>query len=83
MTEPLCGKIAEETLLDKQILIKIDLDMQITKPLGKETIEMAKQSVLVEQYTDYDKKGQRPQIGDFNPFDTCYIISSRKSGFYH
>lgn len=83
LTEPLCGKIAEETLLDKQILIKIDLDMQITKPLGKETIEMAKQSVLVEQYTDYDKKGQRPQIGDFNPFDTCYIISSRKSGFYH
>jgi len=83
LTEPLCGKIAEEVLTSKKIIMKIDLDMQIVKPLSRDLLELARDHVLIEQYTDYDKKGQRPQIGDFNPFDTCFIISSRDSSFYH
>lgn len=83
LTEPLCGKIAEEVLTSKKIIMKIDLDMQIVKPLSRDLLELARDHVLIEQYTDYDKKGQRPQIGDFNPFDTCFIISSRDSNFYH
>lgn len=83
LTEPLCGKIAEEVLTSKKIIVKIDLDMQIVKPLSRDLLELARDHVLIEQYTDYDKKGQRSQIGDFNPFDTCFIISSRDSGFYH
>lgn len=83
LTEPLCGKLAEEVLTSKKIIVKIDLDMQIVKPLSRDLLELARDHVLIEQYTDYDKKGQRSQIGDFNPFDTCFIISSRDSNFYH
>lgn len=37
MTEPRCGQLAEDTVKEN-ILIKIDLDMQLLKPLDEELI---------------------------------------------
>lgn len=83
LTEPLCGRLAEK-LVDpsKKIFIKMDLDMKLLQPLDHELVEEAFDGVVIEQYTDYDKKGQRISIGEFNPFDTCFVISSRESRFY-
>lgn len=81
LTEPLCGYEAEKVLSEKY-LIKIDLDMQIVKPIDKELIEMSDKGILIEQYSDVDSKYQRDSIGKFNPFDTCFIISRRDSHFY-
>lgn len=83
LTEPLCGMLAEKMVdSSKKIFIKTDLDMKLLWPLDQDLLEEALGQVVIEQYTDYDKKGQRVSIGNFNPFDTCFIISSRKSKFY-
>lgn len=81
LTEPLCGKISEETLTE-DFLIKIDLDMKIVNPIDSSLFELAKSHTLIESYTDGGKQNQRPCIGQFNPFDTCFIISRRDSKFY-
>ena len=81
MTEPKCGFLAEQSL-DKEIFIKTDLDMQLISPLDRSLVEQALDNVMIEQYTDFDKKEQRDSIGNFNPFDTCFIMSSKKSCFY-
>ena len=81
MTEPKCGFLAEQSL-DKDVLIKTDLDMQLISPLDRSLVEQAIDNVMIEQYSDFDKKEQRNSIGDFNPFDTCLIMSSKKSNFY-
>ena len=49
LTEPLCGYEAEK-LLSEKYLIKIDLDMQIVKPISKELIEMSDKGILIEGY---------------------------------
>jgi hypothetical protein len=56
--------------------------MKLIKPLKKELIKLAFDNVLIEEYNDYDKKGQRLQIGKSNPLDTCFMISNRESNFY-
>ena len=81
MTEPKCGFLAEQSL-DKDIFIKTDLDMQLISPLDRSLVEQAFDNVMIEQYSDFDKKEQRDSIGNFNPFDTCFIMSSKKSHFY-
>jgi hypothetical protein len=55
LTEPLCGKLAEEQVKE-DVLIKIDLDMCITRPLEKYLIEESEKYTLIEQYSDYDAK---------------------------
>lgn len=81
LTEPLCGKLAEESL-SEEFLIKIDLDMCAVKPLSKELVALAHDNTLIEEYSDGSKQNQRPSMGKFNPFDTCFIISRRESRFY-
>lgn len=55
LTEPLCGKLAEEEVKE-DILIKIDLDMCITRPLENYLFEESEIYTLIEQYSDYDAK---------------------------
>ena len=55
LTEPLCGKLAEEQV-SENIMIKIDLDMCITRPLDKSLIDDSNNYTLIEQYSDYDAK---------------------------
>lgn len=81
LNEPLCGKLAEETL-DEDIFIKIDLDMQLLKPLDRKLFDLGDFTV-VGQYSDEDAKDQRHGFDGFIPFDTNFMISSRKSNFYH
>jgi len=82
---PFCGKIFEE-ILEEDILIHIDLDMNLIKPLPESLVHSvsANEFVLVGQYDDETAKNQR-KIGDDwdNPLDTGFIISHRRSGFYH
>lgn len=81
LTEPLCGKLAEERVKE-DVMIKIDLDMTLLRPLDAQLINQANDGILIEQYTDSDAKVQRNSIGNFNPFDTCFIISKKSHGFY-
>nr|DAF73122.1 MAG TPA: hypothetical protein [Caudoviricetes sp.] len=54
MNEPLCGKIAEE-LLDEDIFIKIDLDMQLLKPLDRKLFDL-EDFTVIGQYSGEDAK---------------------------
>lgn len=81
LNEPLCGKIAEE-MLSEDIFIKIDLDMQLLKPLSQALLDIG-DFTLVGQYSDEDAKAQRHGFAGFAPFDTNFIVSSRQSKFYH
>jgi hypothetical protein len=76
---PLVGAMMEETLLE-DVLIKIDLDMSIIKPLPRELCNSSQ--VIVGQYDDYCTKHQRAGIASENPFDTGFIISKRNTLFY-
>lgn len=81
---PLCGKILEEDL-DVDVIIHIDLDMNIFKPLPKELIDSVIDGdfSIVGQYDDYSSSQQRiSEIPWANPFDTGFIVSTKKSGFY-
>ena len=69
-----------EDQLTEDILIKIDLDMNIIKPLPKDLVN--NKQIVVGQYDDYCTKHQREGIAEENPFDTGFIISNRTSGFY-
>jgi hypothetical protein len=81
---PLCGKIFEQTL-EEDILIHIDLDMNLIRPIPEELVNSVADNkfVLVGQYDDESAKFQR-RLGEGwdNPLDTGFIISHRKSGFY-
>lgn len=81
---PFCGKIFEE-ILEEDILIHIDLDMNLIKPLPENLVNSVatNEYVLVGQYDDESAKEQR-KLGDGwdNPLDTGLIISHRKSNFY-
>lgn len=76
---PLIGKMMEERL-DVDVLIKIDLDMNLIKPLPKELV--CSSEIIVGQYDNYCTKHQREGIAENNPFDTGFIISTRVSRFY-
>lgn len=84
MNVPLCGKIFEETLKE-DILIHIDLDMNLIRPLPEELVNSVADNkfVLVGQYDDEAAKKQRNLGADWdNPLDTGFLISHRQSGFY-
>ena len=76
---PLVGAMMEDQL-SEDVLIKIDLDMNIIKPLPKALVDS--DQIVVGQYDDYCTKHQREGIAEENPFDTGFIISPRTSGFY-
>lgn len=77
---PLVGMLLEDRLTE-DVLIKIDLDMNLIKPLPEELVNG---DVLVcGQYDDYCTAQQRTVANGWaNPFDTGFTISKRKSGFY-
>ena len=76
---PLVGHMMEY-LLHADVLIKIDLDMNIIKPLPKDIVNS--DQIIVGQYDDYCTKHQREGIAEENPFDTGFIISRRDTLFY-
>jgi hypothetical protein len=77
---PLVGKLLEERL-EEDVLIKIDLDMNLIKPLPEELINS--EILICGQYDDYCTSQQRTvKKGWSNPFDTGFTISRRTSGFY-
>lgn len=77
---PLVCKLFEERLTE-DILIKIDLDMSLIKPLPEEIVNS--QVLICGQYDDYCTAQQRTLTeGWANPFDTGFTISRRISGFY-
>jgi len=69
-----------EEQLTEDVLIKIDLDMNIIKPLPNKWL--TSDPIIIGQYDDYCTKHQREGIAEENPFDTGFIISKRDSGFY-
>jgi len=75
---PLIGMMMEEQLTE-DILIKIDLDMNLIKPLPQ---SMFDSGIVIGQYDDYCTKNQRVPLGEHNPSDTGLIISPRESGLY-
>lgn len=75
---PLVGAMMEEQL-DVDILIKIDLDMNIIKPLPQKLVN---RGIILGQYDDYCTKHQRVGLGGKNPMDTGFIISPRESKLY-
>jgi len=77
---PLVGKILEEELKE-DILIHIDLDMNLIKPLPKEWFD--NEATVVGQYDKLAAQNQRKIGTDWElPLDTGFIISRRDSGFY-
>lgn len=77
---PFVGMLLERELKE-DTFIKVDLDMTLIKPLPKNLF--VKLSVVCGQYDDHCSKQQRfLGEGKENPFDTSFIISSRKSKFY-
>lgn len=81
---PLCGMNFEK-ILKEDILIHIDLDMNLIKPLPEKLVNSVSLNkfVVIGQYDDESAKEQRKIGIDWdNPLDTGFIISHRKSGFY-
>lgn len=81
LTKPLCGFYAEQ-LVKQQCLVNVDLDMMFMKALPLDLVASSETAVLIEQYSDDDAKLQRSSIGNFKPFDTCFIISRKQHRFY-
>lgn len=81
---PLCGEIFEQ-ILTEDILIHIDLDMNLIRPLPEELVNSVADNkfVVVGQYDRESAKFQRKLGEDWDsPLDTGFIISHRESGFY-
>lgn len=77
---PLIGKLLEERL-SEDVLIKIDLDMNLIKPLPQDLVNS--DILICGQYDDYCTAQQRTVTeGWSNPFDTGFTISRKDSGFY-
>ncbi len=77
---PLVGKLLEERLTE-DVLIKIDLDMNLIKPLPEKLVNS--ETLICGQYDDYCTAQQRTVTeGWQNPYDTGFTISRRTSGFY-
>lgn len=78
---PYVGKLMEDRL-DVDVLIKIDLDMNLIRPLPKELVNCGK--TICGQYDDYCTKQQRTlNSGWGNPFDTGFMITRTDSKFYN
>jgi len=77
---PLVGKLLEQRLTE-DVLIKIDLDMNLIKPLPESLVNS--ETLVCGQYDDYCTAQQRTVADGWqNPYDTGFTISKRDSGFY-
>lgn len=87
LNEPFCGKYFECIKPCKETTtIKVDLDMQLLKPIPQELLEISQNKVVIGQYDEKASKDQRGVLfADSNfklPFDTNFIIASKPSHFY-
>jgi hypothetical protein len=82
LNEPLCGYYFSRfpETRDK-ISIKIDLDMQIFRPIDMSLLPFGDE-IVIGQYDERSAKGQRATINGNLPFDTNYIVSRLDNGFY-
>lgn len=84
LNEPYAGKYFESIApVPEDITVKIDLDMQLVKPIPLELVMSAEDKPIVGQYDPAASKQQR-KLSDATsiPFDTNFIITHRKHGFY-
>lgn len=83
LNEPYCGKYFEKIKpIKEEITIKLDLDMQLLKPIPKNIIEMSNEKIIIGQYDEKSVKNQRDFYFEQLPFDTNLIITNRKFNFY-
>lgn len=83
LNEPYTGKYFEFiNPIKEEITIKIDLDMQVLKPIPKDLIEQCLNGTIIGQYDIASMKMQRTLADGNIPFDTNFIISHRKHNFY-
>lgn len=81
LNSPLVGHILEGRLTE-DMLVKIDLDMNLIKPLPESWFD--EKVTIVGQYDDYCTKQQRiMREGWANPSDTGLVISNRARRFYY
>jgi len=80
MNVPLVCMLLEQRIAE-DVMIKIDLDMNLIKPLPQEWVDS--DVLICGQYDDYCAALQRSVEGStMNPYDTGFTISRRDSGFY-
>ena len=83
LTLPFVGQLFENKVkINENILIKIDLDMQLLKPLPIEWFEKVYLGfTIIGQYDKYSIKDQRQAYLDFLPFDTGLMITDKNNMF--
>lgn len=80
LNSPFIGKIMEKRLTE-DVLIKIDLDMVLVKPLPHSLV--FDHDIVCGQYDDYCTSNQRSLPNGWNnPLDTSLMITKRTLGFY-
>ena len=80
LNSPFVGKVMESRL-QEDVLIKIDLDMALIKPLPRSFV--FDHDIVCGQYDNYCTDYQRSlPAGWDNPLDTSLMITKRASGFY-
>lgn len=81
---PYCGKFFEDYVgMNEDVLIRIDLDMALLKPLPCQLFSNVSNATLIGQYDVNSLKDQRTSYPGILPFDTGFMISNKNSGFYH
>ena len=83
LTLPFVGQLFENKVnISQNILIKIDLDMQLLKPLPEEWFnEVELGYTVIGQYDVYSIRDQRNAYRDFLPFDTGLMITDKRNMF--
>ena len=83
LTLPFVGQLFENKVnIDQDIIIKIDLDMQLLKPLHEDLFLLLDSGFsVVGQYDKYSIKDQRQTYKDFLPFDTGFMITNKNNMF--
>lgn len=82
LTLPYCGKYFEESNIDEDILIRIDLDMTLLKPINELLFERATKNTIIGQYDIDSMKDQRTSYQEALPFDTGFMIVDKANRFY-
>lgn len=83
LNEPYTGWYFEQkNPVAESISVKIDLDMKLVKPIPEELVYSAEKKTLVGQYDAAAQKQQRKLLDGALPFDTNFIVSHQKHGFY-
>jgi hypothetical protein len=80
---PYSGMYFEESKnIKENILIRIDLDMNLLKPIPESLISAASKNIIIGQYDVDSIKDQRISFKDEYPFDTGFMITNKKFKFY-